>query len=528
MADMPYWYTGPKQPFYEASGPNSFIGGGPSVTQADPDTSNNSIVSKVLKFLSAQPRFAANSGSVIGNALAEGGQGALDAAVGVESPNPFAGTRAAWDDLRRAGGDFLAPAKAGMEAVSGAAEDYRQRRMAEGAMPRAGTEEDMQPVPTARRRLPAAPGAFAAAPTAAPAAQARRPGATMPPAAFADGQAMPPAIRPAPEDMPQGAFDAAPAEQSPGALAVPTAPRPSLADEYRKRVAAVKAEKGDLTEADKHKLQMDFFLGLLANNQPGSRFLQNVGKSGQAVSAEYSKMSKEAKAAADRKYGKEVDQIFREMGFADKDADNARADRKELAEEKRWDRQDIRETARWDALNAREKQRLDLELKRFDREGTKPIGHQVLGNGNIGFLMPDGKTVNDSGVKAKAPASDADPLERGVASLRRLFPQETNEQLFARLLNTKRDTTTKDKNDADQISDIAGKIISGDVSGKITPQEALKNATEIVLGGKKAATGGGAAADALPAGLPPGSKLDGTKNGKRVFKLPDGSRVTEK
>ena len=365
------------------------------------------------------------------------------------------------------------------EAIVQKAVAHARERMAAGKSPfaqdgeqRAAPTDENTELRSLRGGRPST-GAFpVSTATARPeAARARRPGATMPSTAFADGQAMPPAIRPAPEDMPQGAFDAAPAEQQPGALAAPTPARPSLANEYRKRVAAVKTEKGEITEADKHKLQMDFFLGLLANNQPGSRFLQNFGKSGQAVSAQYSQMSKEAKAAADKKYGREVDQIFREMGFADKDADNARADRMELADEKRWDKQDIRETQRWKALDAREKQRLEMEIKRYEREGAKPTGHQVLGNGNIGFLMPDG-TVKDSKVKAKAPASDTPELERGIESLRRMFPQENNEKLWQRYLGAKRDTTKGDLSD-DELVRKAGEIVAGSM-GQITLQDAVK------------------------------------------------------
>ena len=494
------------------------------------------------KFVTAPFRAIQNTGMGVFSGLSDLGGYAVDNMLGLKSDDPWAGTKERFKNVRGALQDISAPGQAigesaleARDSAAGLVTDYleslQKQRLAKGSKPQAATAEPIRYEDTELRRfingMPKtadAPKTVAqmAAPTiagrssqqvlpavAAPAAQ---------PALMGDGSSM------AGAPMALSLNKRVPEEAGalPSVTNAPTAQaQHSLAEEFRNRTAALKTEKGDLTEADKHKLRMDFFLGLLANNQPGSRFLQNVGKSGQAVSAEYSKMSKEAEAAVDRKYGREVDKIFREMGFADKDADNARMDRKNLADERRWDKRDIRETAQWNALNEREKQKLDFELKKFEREGGKPTAHAIGENGNFVLFMPNG-TIKETTTKAKAPASDADPIDRGIASLRRIFPQETTEQLFQRYMGTKRDTAKGELSDDELIRE-ANKVVAGSM-GAVNLSDAIAS----LRAERDKLKSGGPKANALPAGLPPGSELVGTSGGKRVFKKPDGSRVIEK
>ena len=59
-----------------------------------------------------------------------------------------------------------------------------------------------------------------------------------------------------------------------------------LGELYRQRISGIMQPKGDLTPEQQQRLQQNFFWHLLANNQPGSRFLQGAGQAGAAMSAE--------------------------------------------------------------------------------------------------------------------------------------------------------------------------------------------------------------------------------------------------
>jgi hypothetical protein len=57
--------------------------------------------------------------------------------------------------------------------------------------------------------------------------------------------------------------------------ALPSAPRPSLRDQFRERIAGVPKEEASLTPDEKAQMRMNFYLGLIANRS--ARFLEAVG-----------------------------------------------------------------------------------------------------------------------------------------------------------------------------------------------------------------------------------------------------------
>ena len=113
------------------------------------------------------------------------------------------------------------------------------------------------------------------------------------------------------------------------------------------------------------------------------------------------------------------DEAYKQIGLEDKDQDNVRADKRAVTEEKRYT-----------AAEERDKKRLDIETRRLENEGNNVIGHQVLGNGNIGLMTRDGRVV-DSGAKAKG--REPDSHERALALLTRqggMTPQEAIDRLY--------------------------------------------------------------------------------------------------
>lgn len=116
-------------------------------------------------------------------------------------------------------------------------------------------------------------------------------------------------------------------EESPNPGAFPTASQvpaesDDLGDRYRKRVAGIPAPKGDLTPEQRQKLQMDFFMQMLANNAPGSRFLQNAGQAGVSTSAASQAQTEKNLARSTQQQQFARDEVFKEMGLSDKSQDN--------------------------------------------------------------------------------------------------------------------------------------------------------------------------------------------------------------
>lgn len=217
-----------------------------------------------------------------------------------------------------------------------------------------------------------------------------------------------------------GAFGA-PAQ--PVASAAPTGDSEDLGDRYRKRVAGIPAPKGDLTDDQKNRMQMDFFLHLLANNKPGSRFLQNAGESGVATSAEYQAQTDKNLARSTQQQQFARDEVFKEMGLSDKSQDNKELARHHKALEKlQNDQNDINKAYREGQIDAKT---AELEVRRIQAEMAE--------------------------LRARAAALKTNPLEQQIQTILKYGPKG---QLPEEALRT---ALSKGKNDEDQQIDEAWK-----------------------------------------------------------------------
>lgn len=165
------------------------------------------------------------------------------------------------------------------------------------------------------------------------------------------------------------------------AAAVAPADSEDLGDRYRKRVAGIPAPKGDLTDDQKNKLQLDFFLHLLANNKPGSRFLQNAGEAGVTTSAGYQAQTDKNLARSTQQQQFARDEVFKEMGLSDKSQDNKELARHHKALEKlQSDQNDVTKAYREGQISAKE---AELEVRKIQaqmaelRASVNPLKGQV-------------------------------------------------------------------------------------------------------------------------------------------------------
>lgn len=367
------------------------------------------------------------------------------------------------------------------------------------AQPAEGVHAPVRIVSRPATMRPSAPGAVPVAiPPSAPAAPAT--GAV--PDAVDLGSEAPlppqvaaPAVVPAPTDQPA----AQPAAET-------------LQDMYRRVMAGIPARgSGNLTPEQKNRQQLDFFLRLMAGGaRPGARFLGTMGEAGLATNAAADAQRKENLAASNAELQRLREDAFRTVGLADKDADNRRADARTATEERRWKAQE----EQWKAGNRRDQERLDLERKRLEQEGKAPLGHQMLGNGNIGVILKNGSVV-DTGVKGRAPASEQDPLTRSIEALRRLFPKESNEDLLRRYMGTKRDTTRGELSE-DEMAKLAADMV-GKSMGGLTYGEALRQI--------RAEHGKGGTGIARPTTR---AEFDALPSGTRFINPADGQGLTKK
>jgi anti-sigma28 factor (negative regulator of flagellin synthesis) len=252
--------------------------------------------------------------------------------------------------------------------------------------------------------------------------------------------------------------------------AAPPARRASLADRYAKRVGEIPAAgDGSLSPDQKSQAQLDFFLSLLANNKPGSRFLQNAGASGLAVSGQVRDTREKNKRDASGRRRDAMDEAFKEVSFADRDEDN--------------------QTGR-ERVELLKKQ---LEQGKFKVE--KSADGLVLIDGNTGTS----KVIKGEDGKPLMPKSD----NPNIDFYKWLLDDPKRAEFFMQ-------SKSRDKNDTDQIVDAATKLLSTDLTGRLTPEDALMRARQIVLGAK----GQGA-----PAG---NQKPDPVANKGRTISGPDG------
>jgi hypothetical protein len=255
----------------------------------------------------------------------------------------------------------------------------------------------------------------------------------------------------------------------------PATARKTLGERYRERVKGIPSDiKGDLSDEQKAQMQLDFFLNLLARGgQRGQGFLENVGASGLDVSGKVTAArdknitNRRADAATKR------DEAFREVGFEEKDEDNTR-DQQRLGLDKR---------------------RLEILERQVKQGAWKVVDNAETGTYTI--IDHDGK-ARDTGVKIDR--SSKEPPE--VRLLKHLRENPKDIELLKQL-------RTKEKDDSDQIVEAATKLLQNDLTGRMTPDQALSSARRIVEGAK----GGG---QAMP------SKPDPKANKGRTISGPDG------
>lgn len=286
-----------------------------------------------------------------------------------------------------------------------------------------------------------------------------------------------------------------------GAFAPPPATR-SLSEEYKKRSGEINRDpESKLTEDQKKQLALNFFLGVMSKSaQPGARAIGAFGDAGLDV-------SKEATALQDKNFSRGRDKVQQsredlrtEMGFGDKDIDNTRADRREVAEEGRWKATDKKDT-----------ERLALLRQQIEQGNWKVINNAKTGT--VTMYNTNGQ-VKDTGIKFDR--ADSSPPEVKLLEHLRKNPADLDTLLAIK-------GKDEDKTAARERDVVSAAVkLSGDSMGKISFDDAIKQITAVLP-----SRNGGAPA-ALPAGLPPGSKQVGTSQGKPVYETPDGKRFTVK
>ncbi len=476
--------------------------------------------------LTAPVRAAWNAGRLpidIGaDALRRGVHGAL----GLEEEAPWGYTGQTMSNLVGALGDMpqRQAVRIGAEAATSAGERLRDALIASGARP--------QPEPVRPLRL--GPGYLdaelrAGAPSTPVAQTPSRRRAPYP-------GALPP---PVPAEIPaEGAgndVQGALAEPAVGAPPAAPAPRLALDELYRSRVAAIPREgESQLTDQQKKHAKIDLFLRMLANNRPGSRFLQNLGAAGSSVSNDVRRVLEQNRREAGERRREGREDAFRELGFADKEEDN-RARSRQL-----------------DITEKQGNERLALLKKQVDQGKWK-----VMDNGKSGtYVLFDQETgqTRDTGIKVYREPRDTRPPQVRLIEYLEGLESEKRARAFAYLQGG------KDKNDSDQIFDKAIEMVR--TGAAANPRDAVRLAREAMAearGGTSAAprTPGAISrtdpmyqealkdpriggdrkkldemlqqrgltiVDRLPAGLPAGSKQIGTHKGKSVYEAPDGKR----
>lgn len=476
-------------------------------------------------------RAAGNALMVPADAAMDAGSSAVHGALGLEEPDPWGNTGRRVQAMKGALGDTGAPARelvrSGAEGLDLARQALREQLIEKGARPK--PEEAAPPRAGPPAQTPAMATARAAMPPEGMPQEGMQPVAdpgtssgdtvdymdkgkriTLPTMIdgkritdvqavklFQAGRLQPVADMPPASPQPAGALagpsgDAATAEafqstargaldgtQAAGPGFAPGASRESLDAQFRKKVAEIEKTDGrKLTDDQKNELKMDFFLRLMANgSRPGSNLIGNAGEAGIATSG----LSREMRNTnmADQRAKKE--DAFREVGFADKDKDNAARDRQ-----------------------------LDLLGEQI---GQGKFDVKTGGRGG-NFLVFDKKTGKwtDTGIKAADSVNSTKPAALQMLEHLKEHPED---------MDLLKKINEKEKNDPDQIVDLAGKLIAGDISGKVTPESALDTARSIVMGAKGQTPPGAVAKPKTQVEfdkLPKGSQFVNPKDGKTYTK----------
>jgi len=448
---------------------------------------------------------------VVGNAMrlpldvgADALKSGVHSAVGLENPTSY--TSDTIDSLIKSLQDTYAPVAKAKDAASTGIGDVmdkiRESLVESGARPavaapaKGGGPTRAAPAMTSADFEDASMGPVS---SPSPAPVRRSLGAT--PTGGRGGSAappMPPASLPAATAAPADAVGAFGGQQ------VPEVPVSTWGDQYQKRSAALRKEpKGDLTQGQKDALALEFWMNVMAKSaHPGSGFLGAFGEAG-GDTAKTARGQIDKNLATDAAtMAREHADLTAEMGFREKDAAHELSG-KTLQETTRHRLGTERDSAR----------KLDLLQQQLEQGNW-----HVLDNGKSGtYVLFDKKTKQtfDTGIKSPA-AKDNTPAEVRLLQALRDDPSllET-----ANAYNKGRQPKSDETPEAKILSE-ANKLAAGSM-GSTT----LDQAIDQQLAAVNRLRGGGAA---LPPGLPEGSKAIGTKDGKRVFEKPDGTRVIEK
>lgn len=235
----------------------------------------------------------------------------------------------------------------------------------------------------------------------------------------------------------------------------------TLAQQYRDRLSQLPDATAELSPAQKAKLQLDFFLRLMSGgSKPGARSVGVIGDAGLATSAEQEALLDKARGVAEKRRAEARDDAFREIGFADKESDNARADRHlQISDQDRKDRTDL--------------------LRRQIDAGK----WRVLDNGKTGtyvlFDQESGQT-KDTGIKVYRETKDTRPAEIQLLEYLQKNPKAIDTMAQ---VTTAKDKGTPEKDPTAKIVDQAIKLVGADIPGKTTFDQAVRTVTK-QYGGK--------------------------------------------
>lgn len=299
------------------------------------------------------------------------------------------------------------------------------------------------------------------------------------------------------DDTATGALPAPATGQEAAAPAKPPpAARKSLDQAFHERVAAAEEKIGrDLTDKEKNQLKLDFFLRLMqAGGQRGNNLATNVGMAGLGTEGEYNKaMERRRQLLKDAR-----DEAYRETTLADKDRDNQLAERREEREGRQGD------------------QRLSL-LRDQISQGKFDV--KVGGRGG-NFLLIDKKTgkVTDTGIKAADAVNSTRPAALQILDHLKEHPEDGDQLL--RIMKVDQGEKEESK-----LLDLSGKLMSSDLTGKMTPQEAVRRARSMLEEIRNPGAGaGGLPSFNTPAELEQAKRAGKVKPGDRVM-TPQGERI---
>lgn len=290
-----------------------------------------------------------------------------------------------------------------------------------------------------------------------------------------------------------------------GALEAPPgrmpAARQSLQDMFRSRVAQIEKSTGDkLTDQQKSELQLDFFLRLMSSgSKPGATLLHSVGEGGLATSALSREMRERNKTDSRQRRTEDREDAFREIGLADRDEDNQRQQR----------HLDITDQ-HYKNMDARDRERLRAVAKQVEQGKWRVVNNAKTGT--VTLYDQESGATKDTGIKYER-TSEKDTRSPEIQLIEHLKRNPKDLELVERL-------RSKDKNDSDQIIDLAGKL-ANDVANPRSATEALDMAREIVGGAKGQKTGNEVArpkSDEEFKQLPKGTKFVNPKDGKTYTK----------